>query len=121
MTTVVALTGEGSHELAPGVRMFPLFGEAAMLNVVDLDPNAVVPLHRHPHEQLGLVLAGEITMTIDGADYLCRPNDAYVIPGDVEHGARAGREGCRVIDVFVPVREDYRALVAAAGSPTPDA
>jgi quercetin dioxygenase-like cupin family protein len=110
VTKVVRLSEQGPHELAGGVLMFPLFGEAAMLNVVEFEPNAVVPLHRHEHEQLGLVLDGEITMTIDGADHVCAPDVAYQIPGGVEHGGRAGSEGCRVLDVFVPVREDYRAL-----------
>lgn len=110
MAKVVRLTEQGPHELAEGVRMFPLFGDAAMLNVVDLEPNAVVPLHQHEHEQLGLVLSGEIMMTIAGSDHVCTPEIAYQIPGRVEHGGRAGPEGCRVLDVFVPVREDYRAL-----------
>jgi quercetin dioxygenase-like cupin family protein len=104
------MSEQGPYELASGVNMFPLFGEAGMLNVVDLEPNAVVPVHQHEHEQLGLVLTGEITMTIGGADHLCTPDVAYQIPGGVEHGARAGPDGCRVVDIFVPVREDYRAL-----------
>ncbi len=111
MTTVLRQIGEaGPHELAPGVRMYPLFGEQAMLNVVELDPGAVVPLHSHPHEQLGIVLSGEITMTIGGVEHPLGPDGAYTIPGGVEHGAVAGPDGCRVIDVFQPVREDYRAL-----------
>jgi len=56
------------------------------------------------------VLSGEITMTIGGTDHVCTPDIAYEIPGGVEHGGRAGPDGCRVLDVFVPVREDYRAL-----------
>ena len=31
------------------------------------------------------------------------------MPGDVEHGGTAGPQGATVLDVFVPVREDYRA------------
>jgi quercetin dioxygenase-like cupin family protein len=110
MATFSKLTEAGPHDLAPGVRMHPLFGEAAMLNLVDLDPGAVVPLHSHPHEQLGLVISGEVTMTVAGVDHPLGSNDAYQIPGGVEHGARAGSEGCRVLDVFAPVREDYREL-----------
>jgi quercetin dioxygenase-like cupin family protein len=109
---VVKLTEQGPYELAPGVRMFPLFGEAGMLNLVDLAPNAVVPVHTHEHEQLGIVLGGEITMTIDGVDHLLGPDDAYQVAGGVEHGARAGSAGCRVLDVFVPVRADYRELAS---------
>jgi quercetin dioxygenase-like cupin family protein len=107
---VVRLGELGPHGLAAGVGMYPLFGEAGMLSVVDLEPDAIVPLHQHEHEQLGLVLSGEITMTIGGVDHVCTPEVAYQIPGGVEHGGRAGPDGCRVVDVFVPVREDYRAL-----------
>lgn len=110
MVKVVRLSEQGPYELAAGVSMFPLFGEAAMLNVVELEPNAVVPLHHHEHEQLGLVLSGEIAMTIGGAEHVCTPDVAYQIPGGVKHGGRAGPDGCRVLDVFVPVREDYREL-----------
>ena len=35
--------------------------------------------------------------------------ESGVIPGGVEHSARCGPEGATVIDVFQPVREDYRA------------
>ena len=87
--------------------MFPFWGEGVMMNLVDLDPNAVVPLHNHPHEQMGLVLTGQITMHIDGADHALDPESCYQIPGGVEHGATAGPDGCRVLDIFQPVRDDY--------------
>jgi hypothetical protein len=34
--------------------------------------------------------------------------DGYVIPGGVEHSAYCGPEGALVLDVFQPVRDDYR-------------
>ena len=109
------LTQAGPHDLAPGVHMYPLFGDAVQLSLVDLDSGAVVPLHSHPHEQLGYVVEGRVTMTIGGVDHPLGPGDAYQIPGDVEHGARAGEAGCRVLDVFHPVREDYRELAFKGG------
>ena len=36
--------------------------------------------------------------------------DAMHIPSGVAHGAYAGPEGAVVLDVFVPIREDFRAL-----------
>ncbi len=95
-------------ELAPGVRMAPLFGEAAMLNLIDLEPGAAVPLHSHPHEQLGIVLRGELVLEVDGEEHRLGPDDAYQLPGDTPHAAWAGPAGCRVLDLFQPVREDYR-------------
>jgi len=36
-----------------------------------------------------------------------------VLPGGVEHAAYSGPEGALVLDVFRPVREDYRERWAA--------
>jgi len=110
MSQVLHIADAGQFELAPGVRMSPVFGEAAMFMVVELGPNAVVPTHSHPHEQLGLVLSGTMTLTIAGAEHALGPDAAYEIPGGVEHGVVAGPEGCRALDVFHPIREDYREL-----------
>jgi quercetin dioxygenase-like cupin family protein len=71
--------------------------------------------HSHPHEQLGYVLEGEITMTVAGVTDTWHAGVAYAIPGGVEHAAVAGPGGCRVIDVFIPVREEYRDKLVAAG------
>jgi quercetin dioxygenase-like cupin family protein len=95
-------------QLADRVTAKALFGEGAMLNLVELEPGAVVARHRHPHEQLGLILRGALTLTVDGSDHLLREMDGYTLPGDIEHGATAGPEGALVLDVFRPVREDYR-------------
>ncbi|MSO96150.1 MAG: cupin domain-containing protein [Thermoleophilia bacterium] len=109
---VVRLTESEAHELVPGVTMRPLFGQGAMLNLIEFSPGTSVPLHAHPHEQLGHVLEGEVLMTIGGIDYPLGPGDAYQIPGGVEHGAVC-EERCLVMDIFAPVREDYRARAGA--------
>lgn len=104
---VVRLREAVRLELAPGVTMRPLFGEGAMLNLLEFEPGAAVSAHTHPHEQLGHVVEGELTLSIDGREHVLGPGDAYQIPGGVEHAARSeGR--CLVMDVFQPVREDYR-------------
>jgi quercetin dioxygenase-like cupin family protein len=104
---VVTLRESEPLELAPGVTMRPVFGDAAMLNLLEFEPGAAVPAHAHPHEQLGHVLEGELALTIDGVEHVLGPGDAYQIPGGIEHGARSAG-GCLVMDVFQPVREDYR-------------
>jgi len=77
--------------------------------LVTLEPGASVPEHDHPHEQLGLVVDGELVLAIAGAEHRLRAGQAYQIPGGVGHAAWT-EEGvrCRVLDVFQPVREDYR-------------
>ena len=108
MSVVANLDELDGFELAPGVRAKPLFGDGAMLNLLEFEPNAEVVAHSHPHEQLGLVLEGTLVLRIDGVDHELGPGDAYQITGGVEHAAWTSDAGCRVLDVFQPVREDLR-------------
>ncbi len=109
---VAGLRADEPMELVPGVTMRPLFGEGAMLNLLEFEPGATVPVHDHPHEQLGYVIEGRLVLEIDGVENDLGPGDAYRIGGGTPHGARSdGR--CLVLDVFRPVREDYRERVGA--------
>ena len=99
-----------AFELAAGVRGRPLFGAGAMLNLIEFEPGAVVPLHSHPHEQLGIVLRGTQVLVVDGVEHPIQPMEGYVLPGGVEHSAFCGPEGATVLDVFHPVRDDYREI-----------
>jgi quercetin dioxygenase-like cupin family protein len=105
----VRLDAIRAFELATGVSGQPLFGAGAMLNLIRFEPGATVPLHSHPHEQLGIVLEGMQALVVDGVTYELGPLEAYVLPGSVEHSAHCGPDGALVLDVFTPVREDYHA------------
>ncbi|TXG78812.1 MAG: cupin domain-containing protein [Thermomicrobiales bacterium] len=91
----------------PGITMWPATGARMMINFVRIEPGAEVPLHAHPHEQGGTVLEGVIHMTIQGETRVLRAGDVYIAPPHSVHGATAGPEGCLVVDVFAPPREDY--------------
>jgi quercetin dioxygenase-like cupin family protein len=101
-------------ELAAGVTGRPLFGEGVMLNLIEFEPGSTVPLHSHEHEQLGIVLRGAQVLIVDGEEHAMGPMQGYVLPGGVEHSAYCGPEGATVLDVFQPVREDYRERWQAA-------
>ena len=104
-----------NFDLAPGATAKALFGESAMLNLVELAPDAVVVRHSHPHEQLGVILRGSMTLNVEGTDHLLKEMDAYTLPGSVEHEGIAGPRGALVLDVFQPVRDDYARRAAEAG------
>jgi quercetin dioxygenase-like cupin family protein len=105
----LSLAGGDGFELAPGAIAKAVFGERGMLNVVELQPGAEVPLHSHPHEQLGIVLKGMQALVIDGVAHELHELDGYSLAGGIEHSAYCGPDGATVLDVFCPVREDYRA------------
>lgn len=102
---------------ADGIRMTAMTGGRMMVNWVRLEPGATVPDHEHPHEQVGLVLEGEIEMTIGGETLLIGPDTAYVVPGGVRHQGVGGPNGCLVLDIFSPPRADYLDRLEATPSP----
>ncbi len=63
--------------------------------------------HSHPHHQLVYVLSGSITITAEGETLTARPGDSFVIDGGVTHQATA-LEDSVVLDVFTPIRDDYK-------------
>ena len=97
-----------TKELAAGVRTRTFWGSNLLLSVVELDPNSEVPSHTHPHEQAGMMLEGALEMSVAGETKLLNPGDIYIIPGDVEHWARSGNSPVRVLDIFSPVREEFK-------------
>ena len=98
----------GAREMVPGVTLQTVWGERIMLSRVDISPGAEVPLHDHPHEQAGTLLEGVLEMTIGDETRELRPGDSYVIPGGVEHSARAIDGRVIVLDIFSPPREEYK-------------
>jgi len=72
-----------------------------------IDAGATLPEHSHPHEQIVNMLDGTYELVVDGERFVLDAGDVLVIPGGATHGGRAHTD-CRILDVFSPVREEYR-------------
>jgi quercetin dioxygenase-like cupin family protein len=83
-------------------------GREMTFAVVELEPHALAASHEHVNEQLGIVLRGTMTFTIGDERRHLHAGDTYEIPSSVRHEAQAGPDGAVVIDVFAPVRADWR-------------
>ncbi|MFI4950678.1 MAG: cupin domain-containing protein [Caulobacterales bacterium] len=77
--------------LAPGVRMKRLWGKRTLL--IECQPGAVVPAHRHRTFEHSLILSGDVTG--DEGDY--QAGDYQGMPAGSHHGAWSTRGGCRVL------------------------
>jgi len=85
-----------------------LGGERMMMVLNATLPGHTVPMHTHPHEQIGVVHGGEAMLTIGDERRHVRRGDFYCIPAGVPHGDTAiGDEPFVMLDVFHPVREDF--------------
>ncbi|HEY5764478.1 MAG TPA: cupin domain-containing protein [Candidatus Deferrimicrobiaceae bacterium] len=96
------------RELVPGVTAKIASGERIMFSLVTLEPNAVVPEHSHPHEQMGMMVSGTMEFSIAGETRTFSGDEIYLVPGGVPHRAVAGPDGAVALDVFSPPREEYR-------------
>jgi quercetin dioxygenase-like cupin family protein len=110
VTTFLELHKIRPHILGERVSARAVTGERMTLAVVDLEPNAGVPEHKHENKQLGFVITGSITMRIGSEKRELHPGDTYTIPSNVPHSAYAGPDGATVVDAFTPIRADWADL-----------
>lgn len=91
-----------------GVLARTLNGDRVTIGFVDIEPNVLVPEHQHENEQVGFVLRGSVTMTVEGQARELRVGETYTIASLLPHSAKAGADGVSVVDVFAPVRQDWK-------------
>lgn len=92
----------------PGVEMRIIHGDRMTMVFFRLQPGSGIPEHAHPHEQMGTVLTGTVELNVAGEKQIVGPGEAYHIPSQVVHSGRCGDSAAEVIEVFSPVREDFK-------------
>jgi len=85
-------------------------GQKALISFLRIEPQTLFPVHQHPHEQLMIVVEGEIEEIVEEKPYLLKKGDVIVLPSNIEHGGRTLDSPCEIIDIFSPPREDYLKL-----------
>lgn len=97
---------EGSVEIFEGVFAKKIhIDEKAMVLYVYLTND--VPMHSHPHLQMGVVLKGRAEFTIGDSVRILEPGTYYIMPSSVRHGVKLIDSDLLVIDIFIPPRKDY--------------
>jgi quercetin dioxygenase-like cupin family protein len=100
-------SSDGYSQVLDGIRQKTLVhGDKTLMVEFRLRQNAALPLHSHPHEQTGYLVAGHIRLTIGEVVHDVRPGDSWCISGGTLHGAESVAESVAV-EVFSPVRQDY--------------
>jgi quercetin dioxygenase-like cupin family protein len=85
-------------------------GQNVLLSLIEQPPGASFPLHRHPAEQILILLEGSEEHIVEGETFLMQAGDVSVHPPNAEHGGRTPM-GFKGIDIFAPPREDYLELM----------
>lgn len=80
--------------------------EQATFAHISLQKDSEVAVHNHIHEQWTHVIEGELLFDINGEQQLLTSGMAAFMPSNVPHAAKA-ITACKVIDCFLPVRQDF--------------
>jgi len=98
-----------TKEIAPGFFSKLIHTDTNTINFIEVTAGSSIPLHQHIHEQCSFAIEGKFEMTVNGDTQILEPGFFAVIPSNAMHGGKALTD-CKLIDLFSPVREDYRNL-----------
>jgi quercetin dioxygenase-like cupin family protein len=105
----VELDAVNPIELSPGYSARFVHTERMTFSFLDVKAGSASAEHAHPQEQVAMLTEGEFELTIDGVAVRFGPGSVIVIPPNVRHSGLAITD-CKLMDVFTPVREDFKAL-----------
>jgi len=94
-------------KLVVGITGYYAHGSSMTLGYVEIKAGSNLPEHHHVHEQITYIIEGHLDMVIGGKPYSLTAGMYHVIPSGTPHSAIAVAD-CKAIDVFNPVREDYK-------------
>jgi unsaturated pyranuronate lyase len=72
----------------------------------DIDAGSSIHEHHHPHEEVWVVIEGELEVTVAGETRKAGPGTVAVVPPDALHSVRAITAG-KAIVANHPVREEF--------------
>ena len=95
-----------------GVERAGFRGDDVLMVMNWLEPGMDLNPHSHPFEQVVYIVQGRVIFTIGEESVEAGPGSVIRIPPDVVHYAEpVGDEPAMNLDIFAPIREDYRHLV----------
>ena len=95
-----------SAEPLPGWHGRYWHSESMTFGHYEIDPGSSIHEHHHLHEEVWLVLEGELEITVAGESQKVGPGCVAVVPPDALHSVRASTRG-RALVANHPVRHDF--------------
>lgn len=94
-----------------GVERVGFRGEDVLLVMNWLQPDMETNPHSHPFEQVTAIVSGRVRFHVGDETFEAEPGTFIRIPPNVKHYAEPlGDEPALNLDVFAPIRDDYRHL-----------
>ena len=98
----------GHHVIFGSTRVTTLAGDHLQLSLADIPADGVVDWHSHANEQMGMMVSGKADFYIGDEKKTLVAGDLYRIPGGIRHKVVALDGPVQALDVFYPIRDEYR-------------
>jgi unsaturated pyranuronate lyase len=89
------------EEFRPGIRSKLESGTNLTMAFMEIAPNKEGSAHDHPFDQCGIVIEGEIEMSIEEEKKLVRSMETYFIPAGAKHNWKTFSSSARILDIVV--------------------
>ena len=83
------------------------YNQDGMLCHFRMEKGSKVPLHNHIHSQIGFVISGKLKFFTETSEFIASEGDSYVFSSLEKHGAEI-LEDSVVVEIFIPMREEYK-------------
>ena len=79
------------------------------VTIGEIKPGCTVGPHKHPHEQIAIIVQGTCDYYVDGKPVQMKPGSWVVVPPNVEHYIHVFNsiEPVLNLDIFTPGRPEY--------------
>ena len=105
--SIIHISDLEDREIVPRTKVRFVHSENVTLAYWTFEAGALLPEHSHFHEQVTNILEGTFELTVEGNTETLEPGSVALLPSNSLHSGKAITE-CRILDVFYPIREDYR-------------
>jgi len=88
-------------EFRPGILSKVESGKNLTMAFMEIASNKEGTAHDHPFDQCGIVIEGEIEMSMGQEKKLLRPMGTYFIPAGVKHNWKTYSLSAKILDIVV--------------------
>lgn len=95
------------QNIADGVSVRPFYLHSTCLAFIDMEPQSVLPEHKHLHEQISYILEGEVQVSVGPQTRTVHKGELFAVKSNVPHSCRASGARVRMIVASSPVLREY--------------
>lgn len=86
-------------EFRPGIMSMAETGNNLIMACMEIGPGKEDTGHKHPFDQCGIIIEGQIEMFIDEESKLLSSNESYFIPSGKQHGWKTFGQPVKILDI----------------------